>query len=97
VSDIEIGNGFVATKLPDDVLAQFTKHNKEIYGVDPIFMGMGGSIPFMGVFKKHFPEADFVLTGACLASSNIHSANENLDLEMCRKFTTVVGRLLSSL
>jgi acetylornithine deacetylase/succinyl-diaminopimelate desuccinylase-like protein len=62
-----------------------------------MFIGGGGSIPFMEVFSGLFPKANFLLTGCCFTESNAHSANENLDLEFCRKLTTVISKLLSEL
>jgi len=60
-------------------------------------VGCGGSIPFMEVFASHFPETNFLLTGCGFIDSNAHSANENLDLEFCRKLTTVIALTLSKL
>lgn len=62
-----------------------------------MFVGCGGSIPFMEVFSGIFPEANFLLTGVGFPDSNAHAANENLDLEYCRKLTTVIAILLSTL
>ena len=51
----------------------------------------------MEVFGKHFPQSNFLLTGVGFPESNAHAANENLDLEYTRKFTTVISKLLTSL
>jgi len=51
----------------------------------------------MEVFSQKFPSAQFLLTGALFPEGNAHSANENLDLEYCRKFTTVVAEMLALL
>ena len=66
-------------------------------GQDPVYTGCGGSIPFMEVFGEHFPKANFLLTGAATITSNAHCANENLDLEYYRKFTTAITLILSKL
>lgn len=92
------GNGFDAPKLPEDVLAKFKESNRAVFeDREPMFIGIGGSIPFMEVFKSNFPESNFLLTGVGFPESNAHSANENLDLEYTRKFTTVLTSLLSKL
>mmetsp|Transcript_31489 Transcript_31489/g.41694 ORF Transcript_31489/g.41694 Transcript_31489/m.41694 type:complete len:81 (+) Transcript_31489:1232-1474(+) len=66
-------------------------------GRDPIFNGDGGAIPFMTIFSEEFPEANFMLSGASTTTGNAHCADENLDLEYCRKFTTMVALTLSKL
>jgi len=58
---------------------------------------MGGSIPFMEVFGKLFPESNFILTGAVLPDSNIHAPNETLNLELCRRMTTTIAEFLALL
>jgi len=70
---------------------------KQIFGQDLIATGLGGSIPFMEIFKDIFPEAKYFLTGCLFAESNAHAANENLDLEYCRKLTTTIAKLLTVL
>jgi acetylornithine deacetylase/succinyl-diaminopimelate desuccinylase-like protein len=50
----------------------------------------------MEVFADMFPGAHFLLTGCCFPESNAHSANENLDLEYCRKLTTVIAKILAT-
>ena len=40
--------------------------------------GEGGSIPFMGMLGKRFPEAQFVITGLLGPASNAHGPNEFL-------------------
>jgi di/tripeptidase len=62
-----------------------------------MFVGCGGSIPFMEVFSGHFPEANFLLTGCGFPDSNAHSANENIDLEYTRKLTTLISQLLATM
>lgn len=51
----------------------------------------------MDFLAKIYPEANFLLTGCGFPDSNAHSANENLDLEFCRKLTTTLALTLSEL
>ena len=94
---VDKGNGLDAPKLPEDISTKLTSAAQDVFGTDPLYVGGGGSIPFMEVFAEIFPEANFLLTGCCFNDSNAHSANENLDLEYCRKLTTVISKLLSTL
>ena len=50
------------------------------WGVDPIEMGMGGTVPFVAEFARTFPEATIVLTGVGDPSSRIHGPDESQDL-----------------
>ena len=51
----------------------------------------------MEVFNQTFPGANFLLTGVGFPESNAHSANENIDLDFCRKLTTVIALTLAGL
>lgn len=99
VSIAGAGNGFDAPKLPEELENKFNEAHKTVFGDSnvPMFVGCGGSIPFMEVFDQHFPGTNFLLTGCGFLDCNAHSANENLDLDYCRKLTTVVSLLLSKL
>jgi acetylornithine deacetylase/succinyl-diaminopimelate desuccinylase-like protein len=57
-------------------------------------IGLGGSIPFMGLLAETYPEAQFVVTGACGADSNIHVPNEWLHLGQAARVTASVGHVL---
>lgn len=57
---------------------------KSGYGVDPVFMKEGGSIPIVNSFKEILG-ADTVLLGFGLPDENAHSPNEHLDLDNFHK------------
>ena len=52
----------------------------EAFGKAPVFMGAGGSIPFVSVFADAFPDATLMLTGAGDPLTNAHSEDESVDL-----------------
>ncbi len=52
----------------------------EAFGKVPVFMGAGGSIPFVSVFADAFPDATLMLTGASDPLTNAHSEDESVDL-----------------
>jgi acetylornithine deacetylase/succinyl-diaminopimelate desuccinylase-like protein len=66
------------------------------FGKPPVFMGEGGSIPFMGMLGKKFPDAQFLITGVLGPGSNAHGPNEFLDLPTARRLTLVVADVLAS-
>ncbi len=59
-----------------------------------IYMGEGGTIPFMSMLGEKFPEAQFVITGVLGPHSNAHGPNEFLHLDMVKKLTACVAYIL---
>jgi acetylornithine deacetylase/succinyl-diaminopimelate desuccinylase-like protein len=49
-------------------------------GVDPVDMGVGGSIPFIATFQELFPDAAILVTGVEDPYSGAHGPNESLHL-----------------
>ena len=60
---------------------------KEAFGRDPVFMGAGGTIPFVADFARAFPKATLLLTGAGDPFSNAHSEDESVDLKDLERST----------
>jgi acetylornithine deacetylase/succinyl-diaminopimelate desuccinylase-like protein len=58
---------------------------EEAWGVEPVEMGVGGSIPFVAAFSATFPEATILLTGVADPGSAAHGPNESVDLEEVRR------------
>lgn len=91
-------NGFDTKALDEGVQKAFFEANQYVFnGNTPVFVGCGGSIPFMEMFSTMFPKANFLLTGVGFPDSNAHAANENLDLEFCRKLISTVAITLAKL
>ncbi len=57
----------------------------QAWGVEPAYIGMGGSIPFVADIAARFPESAIVLTGPGDPTSAIHAPNENQDLQELEK------------
>jgi acetylornithine deacetylase/succinyl-diaminopimelate desuccinylase-like protein len=49
-------------------------------GVDPVDIGIGGSIPFIATFQELFPEAAILVTGVEDPHAKAHGPNESLHL-----------------
>ncbi|MCB9543627.1 MAG: M20 family metallopeptidase [Myxococcales bacterium] len=60
-----------------------------------MYMGEGGTIPFMGMLGEKFPAAQFVITGVLGPGSNAHGPNEFLHLPMARKLTGCISDVLA--
>jgi acetylornithine deacetylase/succinyl-diaminopimelate desuccinylase-like protein len=54
----------------------------EAYGHETVEMGVGGSIPFIGLFANSFPDATVLVTGVGDPSSRWHGIDESLHLGM---------------
>jgi acetylornithine deacetylase/succinyl-diaminopimelate desuccinylase-like protein len=59
-------------------------------------LGEGGSIPFMGMLGRRFPDAQFLLTGVLGPHSNAHGPNEFLHLPTAKKLTAAVALVLDA-
>jgi acetylornithine deacetylase/succinyl-diaminopimelate desuccinylase-like protein len=73
------GAGFSADAngpVYDQARAAFT----DAWGVAPVDIGIGGSIPFVAAFAQRFPEAAILVTGVEDPDTRAHGANESLHL-----------------
>jgi cysteinylglycine-S-conjugate dipeptidase len=52
----------------------------DAWGVAPVDIGIGGSIPFVAAFMQRFPDAGILVTGVEDPDSRAHGANESLHL-----------------
>jgi acetylornithine deacetylase/succinyl-diaminopimelate desuccinylase-like protein len=52
----------------------------EAFGVEPVLMGSGGSIPFIADLVSRYPQAQILITGVEDPDSRAHSPNESLHL-----------------
>lgn len=77
-------------------LLEATKQASQNYfGKDPVCMGEGGTIPFMGMLGKKFPKAQFVITGVLGPESNAHGPNEFLHIPTGKKLTACVAEIIA--
>ncbi|HZF30103.1 MAG TPA: peptidase M20, partial [Gammaproteobacteria bacterium] len=64
------------------------------YGAPAMWMGEGGTIPFMAMLGERFPDAQFLITGVLGPESNAHGPNEFLHLPTARKLTCCVAETI---
>jgi acetylornithine deacetylase/succinyl-diaminopimelate desuccinylase-like protein len=65
------------------------------FGKPAMYMGEGGTIPFMFMLGEKFPKAQFCITGVLGPGSNAHGPNEFLHLPTARKLTLCVADVLA--
>ena len=69
----------------------------EGYGVEPVDIGVGGSIPFIADLVREFPGAQILVTGVEDPHARAHSPNESLHLETFRNAVLSEALLLEKL
>jgi acetylornithine deacetylase/succinyl-diaminopimelate desuccinylase-like protein len=69
--------------------------SRSYFGADAMYMGTGGSIPFMGMLGAKFPGVQFLVTGLLGPKSNAHGPNEFLDIATGKKLTACVAQVLA--
>ncbi len=66
------------------------------FGKPAMYMGEGGTIPFMYMLGEKFPLAQFCVTGVLGPGSNAHGPNEFLHLPTARRLTLCVAEVLAA-
>ncbi|GBD49122.1 M20/M25/M40 family metallo-hydrolase [Methylopila sp. Yamaguchi] len=96
--EFEGHKGSKAIQLPFDSpsLAKARAALADEWGVAPVTIGSGGSIPVVGDFKRTLG-LDTLLIGFALDNDRIHSPNEKYDLESFRKGVRSWVRILAAL
>jgi acetylornithine deacetylase/succinyl-diaminopimelate desuccinylase-like protein len=76
--------------------AAMDEASRTFYGKPVAAMGEGGTIPFMAMLGKHFPAAQFLITGVLGPKSNAHGPNEFLHVPYARKLTACVAQIIAA-
>ena len=90
------GRGFAADAdgpVYDQARAAFT----DAWGVEPVDIGVGGSIPFVAAFAEQFPRAAILVTGVEDPDTRAHGANESLHLGEFERVCVAEAILLARL
>lgn len=87
--------GWNAPAVQDWLASSMSEASKAFFGADAMYMGTGGSIPFMGMLGAKFPAAQFLVTGLLGPHSNAHGPNEFLHIPTAKKLTACVARVVA--
>lgn len=68
---------------------------RDAWGVEPVDVGIGGSIPFVAAFARRFPDAAILVTGVEDPDTRAHGANESLHLGEFEKVCLAEAVLLT--
>lgn len=67
---------------------------RHAWGVGPVHVGSGGSIPLVAQFAAAYPDAEILVTGVADPASNPHGPNESVDLGDLAKAAVAETELL---
>jgi acetylornithine deacetylase/succinyl-diaminopimelate desuccinylase-like protein len=70
--------------------------SKTHYGKPAMWMGEGGTIPFMAMLGAKFPQAQFLITGVLGPHSNAHGPNEFLHIGYAKQLTACVADVIAA-
>jgi acetylornithine deacetylase/succinyl-diaminopimelate desuccinylase-like protein len=87
--------GWNAPPVADWLEASMNKASQAFFGKPSMYMGTGGTIPFMGMLGEKFPDAQFLITGLLGPKSNAHGPNEFLHIETGKRLTACVAQVLA--
>ena len=86
--------GWNAPAVAEWLEASMQKASRAFFGKPSMYMGTGGTIPFMGMLGERFPKAQFLITGLLGPKSNAHGPNEFLHIETGKRLTSCVAQVL---
>lgn len=90
----KVGGGWEAPALAPWLEHACDNASNTFFDKPCVYMGEGGSIPFMGMLGEKFPDAQFMITGVLGPKSNAHGPNEFLHIPMGKKLTASVAVVL---
>ena len=91
----QAGDGWNAPALAPWLAQSMDAASNAYFGRSAMYMGEGGSIPFMGMLGKKFPAAQFLITGVLGPHSNAHGPNEFLHIPTGKKLTCCVAQVIA--
>ena len=89
------GTGWNAPPLAPWLEASVARASEQAFGKPVVYMGEGGTIPFMGMLGEKFPETQFVITGVLGPHSNAHGPNEFLHIRTGERVTSAIATILA--
>ena len=96
VSDVTAEDGWNAPPLAPWLADALGQVSETVFGEEYRSIGIGGSVPFMGLLGRRYPEAPILITGALGADSNAHVPDEWLNLRFAGQITEAVAHLLDA-
>jgi acetylornithine deacetylase/succinyl-diaminopimelate desuccinylase-like protein len=92
----QTATGWHAPKTADWLDRTLEASSMQYFGKSAMWMGEGGTIPFMAMLGAKYPKAQFLITGVLGPHSNAHGPNEFLHLGYAKKLTACVADVLAA-
>jgi acetylornithine deacetylase/succinyl-diaminopimelate desuccinylase-like protein len=92
----QAADGWNAPPTAPWLKAAVDKASHAQFGKPAMWMGEGGTIPFMAMLGAKFPDAQFLITGVLGPHSNAHGPNEFLHIEYAKRLTACVAEVLAA-
>lgn len=93
---IDQGSGWHAPELADWLAKASDDASQLFFGKNTAYLGIGGTIPFMGMLSDKFPKAQFLITGVLGPKSNAHGPNEFLHIDYVKKITGCIASVIAA-
>ncbi len=87
-------SGWDAPPVVDWLANAMQQASQNHFGKNALYMGTGGSIPFMGMLGERFPAAQFLVTGLLGPHANAHGPNEFLHIATGKRLTACVSEVI---
>ena len=91
----EAAAGWDSPPLAPWLSASLERASRAWFGREAVYMGEGGTIPFMAMLGARFPAAQFLITGVLGPGANAHGPNEFLHIPTAKRLTGCVAQLLA--
>jgi acetylornithine deacetylase/succinyl-diaminopimelate desuccinylase-like protein len=87
--------GWDAPPLAPWLEQSLAQASQDYFGKPAVYMGEGGTIPFMAMLGERFPQAQFMITGVLGPQSNAHGPNEFLHIPTAKRLSCCVAQVLA--
>ena len=90
-------DGFHAPPLQGKVRDAIHESSLSLSGLPPLATWTGGTIPFMAMMQRKYPEAMFLCTGTSGPGNNAHGPDEKLHIPSSKRLTVVLSSTISAI
>jgi acetylornithine deacetylase/succinyl-diaminopimelate desuccinylase-like protein len=86
--------GWSAPPMESWLLDSMNGASQMVFGKPAVLHGEGGSIPFIAMLGRLFPQCAFMVTGVLGPGANAHGPNEFLHIDFTQRITSCVAKCI---
>jgi len=90
-------DGFHAPPLEGKVRDAIHEASMSLTGLPPLTTWTGGTIPFMAMMQRKYPEAMFLCTGTSGPGNNAHGPDEKMHIPSSKRLTAVLSSTIAAI